>query len=287
MIKEEKVVRYFDLASMPEYIHFNTSHFMKELDITDDDINNYRQKRENELSLKPVEKRNIVVKQVIKPLLKKCGFSTSGIDWHREIEDSYIIIHMMNSQFNSIVTGANFRFHISVSKKDEIRDRLSNQWVYNQICELSQFDFLPYCGMLSPYYSGDMYKIDGYKNYLPSDTPVEDICRQIDEDFGQYILPELCAVKSYEDFLDLRAQKLKRYNEKEVQLLKYFYAAQSCAEVLEPTGNGYDRLVTIRKNFKLSKEDITSHIEWLDICRKNSDWTKIDAKELAIKASKD
>lgn len=66
--------------------------------------------------MKPTEKRDAVVKQIIKPLLKKNGFTISGLNWHREVSDSYIIIHMFNSQFNSIVTGARFRFHISMSK---------------------------------------------------------------------------------------------------------------------------------------------------------------------------
>lgn len=284
MTKDERVIRYLDLASMPDNIKFDTSHFMKELDISNDDIDSYRQKIESELSLKPTEKRDFVVKQVIKPLLKKYGFTTSGLDWHRAIDDSYIIIHMMNSQFNSIATGTSFRFHISVSKKGEIRDKLSKQWMYNQSCDLKQFDFLPYCGMLSPYYFGDMYQIDGYKNYLPSDTPVEDICAQIEEDFGKYILPKLCELRSYEDFLDLRTQKLKRYHEKEIQLLQYYYAAQSCA--LELSGNAYQRLVSIRKELQLSREDIASHLEWLDICRENSAFTKVDAKEIAIEAAK-
>ena len=130
------------------------------------------------------------MKQSIKPLLKSYGYSVSGVDWRRELEDAYLIIHMINSQFNSIVTGANFRFHISAAKKEEIKGKLSDEWTY-QGEELNQFDFLPYCGMLSPYYSGGMYQIDGYKNFLPSDTPVEEICRQIEEDFGSCILPEL------------------------------------------------------------------------------------------------
>lgn len=197
MTKGERVAHYFELVSMPEHLPYDSSHFKLELDISDEDIENYRQEMESRLSMRPTEKRDIVVKQVIKPLLKKHGFSTSGMDWRREIEDGYVIIHMMNSQFNGISTGVSFRFHISAVKKDEIRDKLSNQWIYNQTCDLRQFAFLPYCGMLSPYYSGDMYTIDGYKNYLPSDTPVEEICGQIGVDFEKYILPELCKVQCY------------------------------------------------------------------------------------------
>lgn len=117
MTKEERVMHYLDLISMPEYLPYDVSHFKQELGISSDDISNFRQKMENELSLRPTEKRDILVKKVIKPLLKKYGFSTAGRDWHRDIGDTYIIIHMMSSQFNGIVTGVSFRFHISASLK--------------------------------------------------------------------------------------------------------------------------------------------------------------------------
>lgn len=280
MTKNERVLRYLDLASMPDNLPYDKSGFMEELDITDGDVAACRTEMERALSLKPVEKRNAVVKQVIKPLLKKYGFSTGGFDWRREMDDSYLIIHMMNSQFNSISTGASFRFHISAVKKDGISDQLSNQWAYHQGCELKQFSFLPYCGMLSPYYSGDMYCIDGYKNYLPTDTPLEDICRQIGEDFGVYILPELYALKTYEDFLTLRVQKLNRYEEKEIRLLQYYYAVQSSATEL--SGSGRKSLKGLREQLKLSAEDIAAHLEWFDVIQNNFPFTKVNAKGLAV-----
>lgn len=284
MTIEERVKRYFDLVSMPQNPPYDKSGFMRELNITEDDIFNYRKKLEDEVSMKPTEKRDILIKQVIKPLLKKYGFSTGGLDWRRETDDAYIFIHLQNSQFNSIGTGVRFRFHISASKKEKIVEKLSNQWIYNQACHLAPSDFLPYCGMLSPYYSGDWYKIDGYKNYLPTDTPIEDICSQIGEDFDKYVLPELSAVQSYEDFLNLRTQKLKRYEEKEIRLLKFYHAAQ-----LSTTAYGesvFPSLVDLRKKLELTVDDITSHLEWLDICREHHYLTK-DAKELAIKAAKE
>lgn len=245
-----------------------------------------QEKREKELSLKPVEKRNEVVKKIIKPLLKKHGFSTSGTDWRRRLEDdSYLIIHMLSSRFNGTATGANFRFHISASKKEEIRGKLSNQWMYNQGRDLLHVDFLPYCGMLSPYYSGGEYKIDGYKNYLPVDTPLEGIFRQMEEDFGTYILPELDKVRCYDDFPKLWEEKRKRQNEKEICLLRYYYMAQWCAK--EQTGRGFQELVEYRKKQGLKKADILLHIDWLDVCRKNSDFPALDAREFALKAAEE
>lgn len=99
MTKEERVVKYLELAA--KYGRYDTSHFQEELGVSDDDVREIQEKREKELSLKPVEKRNEVVKEVIKPLLKKHGFSVSGIDWRRSLEDdSYLMIHMLNSRFN-------------------------------------------------------------------------------------------------------------------------------------------------------------------------------------------
>lgn len=227
--------------------------------------------------MKPTEKRDVVVKQIIKPLLKKNGFTISGLDWHREVSDSYIIIHMFNSQFNSIVTGARFRFHISMSKKEEITKGLSKQWIYNQVCDLNQFDFLPYCGLLSPYYSGDMYQIDGYKNNLPSDTPVEQICSQIGEDFEKYILPDLNKIKSYENFSELRAQKKGHYEDKEVRLLRFYYMLQMSASEL--SGKGFQTAARMREKYKLTSDDLLSHLEWLDVCRNNSAFPQIDLKD--------
>ncbi|MDE6531153.1 MAG: DUF4304 domain-containing protein [Lachnospiraceae bacterium] len=286
MTIEERVIRYFDLASMPQNIPYSTSGLMRELNITEDDIFKYKMKLFEELSLKPVEKRDILIKTTIKPLLKKYGFSTSGSDWRRETDDAYIFIHLQNSQFNAFSGGARFCFHISSSKKDEIVEKLSNQWVYNQaICDLDPFYFLPYCGMLSAYYSAGWHQIDGYKNYLPKDTPIEDICSQIGEDFDKYVLPELSAVQSYEDFLNLRTQKLKRYEEKEIRLLKYYHAAQT--SITAYGKSVFPTLVDLRKKLELTVDDVTSHLEWLDICRENSSFTKCDAKELAIKAAKE
>ena len=83
MTKEERVVKYLELAA--KYCQYDTSHFQKELDVSDDDVREIQEKKEKELSLKPVEKRNEVVKKVIKPLLKKHGFSVAGTDWRRKL----------------------------------------------------------------------------------------------------------------------------------------------------------------------------------------------------------
>ena len=98
--KEEQVVRYLELAA--EKFPYDISDLEEEMGVTDTDIEELRRKMERALSMRPTQKRDLVVKQVIKPLLKKHGFSTGGLDWRRKITDGYLIIHMMNSQFSSI-----------------------------------------------------------------------------------------------------------------------------------------------------------------------------------------
>ena len=63
--------------------------------------------------------------------------------------------------------------------------------------------------------------------------------------------------------------------------MRYYIAAQSCA-MDKLMGNNCDWFAKLKKELNLNAEDIALHIEWLDIIRENSDWTKIDAKELAL-----
>lgn len=286
MTKDEKVAYYLDLASRPENLSYDTSDWMEELGITEDDISDYRQKLTDAMSMKSVEKRNLVVKQVIKPLLKKFGFSTAGQKWHRETDDVRLTIELQNSQFNGMPTGIRFRFFIRAVRKDGSAGQPADR-KEPASCELNQFDFLPHRGMLSPLCCADWYQFDGYQDYLPSDVPVEDICRQIEEDFGSYILPELSAVKTYEDFLELYDRAQGRREEKEVRLLQFYDAAQSMASVVSMNPIQYTLLVNLRKNLGLNAEDVASHLEWLDVCRKRSSFTKVDARELAVRASKE
>ena len=38
MTKEERVIRYLELASMPEYLPYDTSDLREELEITEEDV---------------------------------------------------------------------------------------------------------------------------------------------------------------------------------------------------------------------------------------------------------
>lgn len=52
--------------------------------------------------MKAIEKRDLLVKGVLKPLLKEAGFKTKKSIWWKELEDGYLFMYMKNSQFNTL-----------------------------------------------------------------------------------------------------------------------------------------------------------------------------------------
>ena len=136
-------------------------------DMTDTELRNYQKQKEAEVSMPPGKKRDLVIKTVVKPLLKAAGFKTKGSNWWKELEDGWLFVHMHSSMYNGSVTGCRFRFHFSVSGKDELHEKLEEQWIYNQGQDLLQADFLPYAGLLSPFHDGSMYQILALKSRKP------------------------------------------------------------------------------------------------------------------------
>ncbi|MGL6201465.1 MAG: DUF4304 domain-containing protein [Lachnospiraceae bacterium] len=248
-----RLENYFKVIAQPNSP--SADKWREVLDITEEDERDYQHKKENEVSMKPVKKRDCVVREVVKPLLKASGFKTRRQDWWKELEDSWLLIHMQNSQFNGSLTGARFRFHISVTAKAAIRTEIAEQWIFNKEY-LNQFDFLPHWGMLSPYCSGDMYKIDGYQNYLPSDTPIENIIAQIREDFEDYLIPALLEVHNIDEWKLLYQTKKSSYNQKENCILRFFGSAILMQSV--PEWQQWKEICG------LTKEDILGHLDWLD-----------------------
>ena len=232
------------------------------LGITEEDGREYQIRKEKEVSMKPVKKRDYVVREVVKPLLKASGFKTRRQNWWKELEDSWLLIHMQNSRWNSSLAGACFGFYISVTAKADIRTEISGQWIYNQGENLNQFDFLPHWGMLSPYYSAGMYKIDGYQNYLPTDTPVADILVQIRGDFEDYVIPALLDVHNINEWKLLYQKKKNSYTQKENNILRFFSLAilmQSAVEWRQ-----------WQEKCGLTQEDILTHLDWLAIMEQHS-----------------
>ena len=156
---------------------------------------------EKDISMRSSEKRDLVVKEVIKPLMKKAGFKCKRTDWWKELEDGFLFVHMKNSQFSGATTGIHFCFQFSASYKDELRDKVEKQWLYNQMSCMEEALFLPYCGYLAPNRTASGYRIDGYKNYLPTDVSVEEIMTQIRESAKDENITQQMSIKKQEEIL--------------------------------------------------------------------------------------
>lgn len=46
--------------------------------------------KEKKISMKPNEKRDMVVKEILKPMFKNAGFKCKGMNWWKELEDGYL-----------------------------------------------------------------------------------------------------------------------------------------------------------------------------------------------------
>jgi hypothetical protein len=113
---KEKIIReYYHHISRPEEIWYSHDKYMAELGLTEEEVDAYRDKLSSELSFKPAEKKDIVVKELIKPMLKEYGFTVGGNTWCRKIEDNLkLVIHMEGHRFSNAASGAIFQLIVSL-----------------------------------------------------------------------------------------------------------------------------------------------------------------------------
>lgn len=232
--------------------------------------------------LKAVQKRDLLVKEVLAPLLKEAGFYKKRMNWWKELEDGYLFISMQNNRFNSEASGCSFWFYFSASYKNEIRDKLENQWIANQLGSISEHDFLPHGGMLAPNRDGMGYRIDGYRNWQPYDLPIEEIFEQVKKDFEVYIMPQLMLINDVKAFRELKDTLRKKEITKEDKLIKYYGLVHtfSCCDDNLPFA------VEIQNDLGLTAEDIRSRYDLLDIITQNSCYSEMDAKPFIEKSLK-
>lgn len=258
--KEERLQYYFECLKIKEAERPFSGMMLKLLDLTEEEERAYQRQKVSEISMKPTQKRDLLVKELLKPLFKEAGYKTSGGDWWKELSDGYILIHMKNSQFNDVVGGARFEFQFSAANKDSIHDKLKNEWIYHQMNCLTQADFIPDRGYFSPYGGSFMYQIDGYQEYLPKDVPMEDVIEHFREDFACYILPDLeniTCMKDWEEYVEIAK---KRRKELSYRIMNYYVSAigACCSD------NNMKNLIDLQHRLELTEEDISSHLDdWL------------------------
>lgn len=206
------------------------------------------------------EKRKQIVRQVIKPLLKEAGFRTKGNRWKRELEDGWLLIHLINGSY-----GSDFECEFELRFGAYTREKIGNTdpdrfWIHGK--DLLQRDFLPYRGEFTPFTDPQRYYIRNYFDRVNGgyiDTPVESYIDQVREDFETYILPRLAQIKRVADWNALWQENWdKTHNDRkqiqELERIMYYtranhrFPAEELREQQERAG--------------LSGEDILSGLDW-------------------------
>lgn len=278
--KEQRLEHFFELMKLPSSQIPYIDRLYEMLDITAADIRLYQKHKEAEVSLTPAQKRDIVIKEVVKPLMKAAGFKWIKGTWYKELNSGILFVHLRNDRFNSFAMGANFWFEISASRYDEICGTLENQWIYNQFSELLETDFLPLWGLLMDYHHPHGYRIDGYQNYLPLDQPIGDIMFRISDDFKRYIIPEVSVIDSMEAWYILYEEKMRCRENKEFRLLSYYIGASLCI----PMKDNFESMALQQSMLNLTDEDVCSHLEWLDLIMAKSASPQEDLKQFILNA---
>ena len=282
MTKDEIIREYYDYISIPEEIRYSHDRYMAEHGITEEDTEAYRNKLIANLSYTPFEKRDIVVKELIKPLLKEHGFKTGGNTWCRKITDSLkVVIHMEGYRFSFAASGAIFQLIISLF---ESKEKLKPQHGIGELSIDSRY-FLPYYGMKSPLYNVLGYRIDGYRDYLPIDIPIDEVKEYFRTDLEKYILPELLKIESREDYEKMYAKygSEKRWSDLDIRIAWFIQRVRSTFTSYRADGKDYEDLVNYKKELKLTGKEILDNLDLADAMRCNQDFTKFDAKPLLIK----
>ena len=250
---EEKMAFYFLQFRLPKQKALDSGFVKKELSITEEDEMRYRQLCLERCSMSPAEKKKRIVKEVISPLLKENGFSGSTQDWYRALSDGYLLAHLTSGMFNGPSTGNSFHLEFSVCDADVPKKELKKKWGDNLFAYISHVDLLPDRGILSPYVQGEDYRIDGYRFYLPVDTPIEELMTAIHRDFTEHILPALCGISCKRDYEELRA-RVREKDTREGMLRIMQLAALSRAMPPEHTG-----IAKLQQESGLQKDEILSH----------------------------
>jgi len=197
------------------------------------------------------EKKDIVLREVVKPELKRAGYRTKGNNYISMQNGCCIAICISSSRFNSNSMGFAFGFDIFFLQGDYSEERLKN-WNDSSRDAIREFLLLPDCGFLHPYHKPLGYTIDGYKDYKPQDMDVEDIKNRIGDDLRRYILPELAEIKCYEDWERRRQEWDERANSKRVCLLRFFNHAHNYNQIQ----SNAPHLLDIRQKNRITAQEI-------------------------------
>ena len=214
------------------------------------------------------EKKNLVLKEVVKPLLKKAGYRSSGKVYYSQRGDCCLALCLKGSHWNSVVTGYSFYFEIMAFEGEVTEDIKKGYW----ITQIMEYTLLPDWGYLHPYRDRIGYKIDGFKNYQPQDMQLEDIKSRIQDDMEHYIIPELAQVENFPDWERKQKEWIQRGSSERIRLLRYFTMAHSLAA----TSGNLPHFLGARRQLELPIETIRNNPVLYHQIQEASPWPEKD-----------
>jgi hypothetical protein len=139
------------------------------------------------------EKQNMIIKNIIKPLLKQQGYKNKGNNYRKEEEQFYKVITLQNFSWNSS-DDVEFCFNFGILVKDidlpfKLPENFGAQHCHIQLREGC---FLP------DFREKGQFRNRGYYN-IKSDTYEIGFANVIEEDFRKYILVDFDNLKTLDD----------------------------------------------------------------------------------------
>lgn len=225
------------------------------------------------------EKKDYLLKEVIKPQLKSAGYQMAGQNYYSVRDDCCLAIRIHSSRFNSAATGFCFWFKIKAFSKDASKKTLKSEF-FGEI--FTERELLPDCGYFHPYRTSLGYQIDGYENGSPRDMDLEDIEKRISDDLCQYILPQLETIKTFDDWERQKEEGIKKYNSQRIKLLRYFSGAQM--QYLDFDERSFRALMLSRKAIGISPEEIKANQSLYEQLRASSESPSEDKWKIIMAA---
>ena len=133
-----------------------------------------------------------VIKDHLKPLMKKSGYQTSALTWWKDKGDFYTLINLQNYSWNA-KDSVDFCFNVGIVLKALIKGKKPTHFDLNVY--LRENFFLPSDRQEYAYRNKTGYRID-------SVTSLHNFAREIEIDFSQYILTSLDSLNSLNDCID-------------------------------------------------------------------------------------
>ena len=201
------------------------------------------------------EKKNRIIKEIIKPLFQSAGYKVKGNMIFKECKDCSISIYLQSSTFNNEITGYVFWFNIGVTEQEETE--LSNDYIVED--SINEAYFLPDLGSLHPYRNQLGYCIGGGMRPENINQEYEEIANRIQSDLNTYLLPKLNLVHTVHEWRELVEQLVSQRVSKRNSLIGFFEIA--C--MLACSDSNMNQLSKLLEDAKLTKQDIKDNIDLL------------------------